>query len=113
VVEGSVNVCNAESISSSSVKGRFSDAAVCTGFAGCGFGFGLPRSEVSVPGPFLGRFVDSCLEETIRNTLEGEEVRDGTFEVGADEFEGDIPGAVYRLWGVFDGVEDILSNRLV
>ena len=65
-------LCNAESISSSSVSGRPSSIALAVGFKDV-LGLGLPRSEVSFPGPF---FVWWVALEVIRRTFEGEGVRE-------------------------------------
>ena len=78
--------CNAESISSSSVMGRFSVRAIEIELIGCCFGFGLPRSEVIFPAPFF-RGTDF---EVILSTLEGEGVRDISEDDTPRETDGDI-----------------------
>ena len=78
-------LCNAESISSSSVRGRPSSIALAVGF-GRVLGFGLPRSEVSFPGPFFFCWVGL---EVIRRTFDGEGVRECSVDERR-EWEGDM-----------------------
>lgn len=93
-----VIACNAESISSSSVNGRFSETAFAIGISWGGFGFGLPKSEVNFPGPFL-----RCAGfEVIRRTLEGDGVREVSVDDNPREAEGESGIGVWR-WVCGDG----------
>ena len=80
----------ADSISSRAVRGRFSSIARVKGFGAGGFSFGLPRSDVTFPWPFL-RWVAALF--VMRRTLEGEGVREVSAEDRPREVEGDIGGA--------------------
>jgi len=84
--------CSADSISSISVNGRFSSMARDKGFDAAVFAFGLPRSEVNFPGPFL-RWPVVVFVFVMRRTLEGDGVREGSAEERLREADGDMGGA--------------------